>query len=59
MKLLKKNLATPFCKNKTTTTKNTIKQQIATNAKQRRVNHLFLITRKVQRGEKWTNSDYV
>lgn len=48
-------VATPFCESETTK-KNTIKQQIATNTKQKRVNYLFPITRR-SRGEK--NSDYV
>lgn len=51
MKLFPKfRVATPFCESETTK-KNTIKQQIATNTKQRRVNYLFPITRR-SRGEK-------
>ena len=56
MKLFPKfRVATPFCESETTK-KNTIKQQIATNTKQKRVNYLFPITRRSS-GEK--NSDYV
>ena len=51
MKLFPKfRVATPFCESETTK-KNTIKQQIATNTKQKRVNYLFPITRR-SRGEK-------
>ena len=47
MKLFPKfRVATPFCEIETTTTKNTIKQQITTNKKQKRVNYLFPITRR-------------
>ena len=46
MKLFPKfRVATPFCESETTK-KNTIKQQIATNTKQKRVNYLFPITRR-------------